>query len=1205
MRLPNSLARSRQSWLAVPLLAMFAAAAFGVFYDGGPEPKAKPAIRYGRDIRPILSDRCFKCHGGDPKSREANLRLDERESALSDRKGKRAIVPGKPEESELWHRINESDAAERMPPATSHKKQISEDEKKLIRAWIEAGAEYEPHWAFVPPVRPALPEVKNANAVRNPIDRFIIEKLESEGLEPSPEASRATLCRRLFLDLTGLPPTPEELAAFEQDKDPEYYEKWVDKLLGEEPWRTRYAERMTAPWLDVSRYADTCGIHMDAGRSIWPWRDWVIRAFRDNMPFDQFTTEQIAGDLLPGATREQKIASGFNRNHVTTDEGGAIAEEYLVEYAVDRVSTTGAVFLGLTLGCARCHEHKFDPVSQKEFYELYAFFNSIDEPGLYSQLPDANRAHEPNLRVPSPEQETSLAELNRKLGEARAAMDSPIANEAALRAAYVDELQRSSALRWELLNPKSAASAGGAQLEILGDGSVLASGPNPARDDHSIVAMMQETNCQFILLEALTHASLPGGRVGRAFNGNAVLTGIEVEAASLRDPAKTQKLQFDWAWANHEQSNGDFRIVNVMDPSDNLGWAVQGHEREGGRVAVLRSKEPFGYEGGTELRVQLQYRSVYDGHTLGRVRLSAGKSNDTILDRLPIAQGDWYQAGPFATQGGAESYEKTFGPETAFPLDLRKTFGAASSGWKHLENRRDGAVHELPGGTNVTYVARRLFAPSDRKLDVSLGSDDGVIVYVNGVETFRKVADRPAAPDQDRTTLPLRRGENTVLLKIVNTGGQAGFYYKPLQADSVMAGDLMAAALPATARASDLDAAFTLAWKLFASPEYRKRRDEVKELEGSLAKLESEIPLTMIMKELDKPRDTFVLTRGLYDHPDKKQPVSRAVPAALGALPSSAPRNRLGLAHWLVSPQNPLVARVTVNRLWEQFFGVGIVKTTEDFGAQGEWPTHPELLDWLAVEFRESGWDVKKFVKTLVTSATYRQASRGRDDVKDRDPENRWLSFFPRRRLSAEQIRDQALYISGLLVEKAGGPSVRPYQPPGLWEEVAMPQSNTRIYVRDNGDGLYRRSMYTYWKRASPPPSMLMLDAPTREFCTIRRTTTNTPLQALVLWNDEQFLEASRWLAERIVETPGGDDGKFHSLFLRCCGRPPDAQELELLRSTLDAFRQRYRGAVEDARKLLVVGASRPTTASDPSEFASWMLLCSATLSTDACISKY
>jgi hypothetical protein len=1171
---------------------------------GGAHPsgtRAGAPVRYDRDIRPILSDRCFKCHGQDAAARKADLRLDTREGLLADRKGGPVVSVGDAGASELWRRVCSHDPDEQMPPPGANMRPLSEHDRELLRRWIEQGAPYEPHWSFVTPVRPAPPTVRDGAWCRTPIDRFILARLEDAGVAPSPEADKATLVRRVFLDLTGLPPTPEEIGAFERDRRPDAYERLVDTLLTSEPYRTRYAERMAGPWLDAARYADTNGIHTDAGRQIWPWRDWVLRAYHENMPFDRFLTEQLAGDLLPDATLAQKVASGFNRNHVMTDEGGAIPEEYLVEYAVDRTATTGSVFLGLTLGCARCHDHKFDPVTQEDFYRLYAFFDSIEEPGLYSQLPDANRAFEPFIAVPTPEQERDLAALRAQIAKANEELQTPAPEEDAQRAAFLAELPARAGVSWALSRVTRAM--GGATLTIQPDQSVLASGPNPESDEHVITLRTDATGLQLIALEALTDPSLPGGRVGRNANGNAVLTGIEVEAVSVTDSTKRTKVPLEWAWADHEQADGDHRVVNALDP-DPLGWAVDAHRRTDGRAALFLAAEPFGFEGGTDVAVRLQYRSMYTHHTLGRVRLSLGRIDERGVGLLPAAMSSWYLVGPFAADSGPGGYDSAFGPEHASAIDLAQNFGAGNQFWRFDESLRDGRLNRLADGMNVVYVGRRIFCPTARSMEVSLGSDDGFRLFVNGVETASNRVERSLAADQDKATITLNRGVNTVVLKIVNTGGEGGFYWRGARVPDELAGDLAIALLPDRARSPELATRFEQAWRLAFSPTYRARRERTTGLERDLAALETKVPLTMVMKELPTPRETFVLTRGAYDKPDKNRPVQRGVPASLGTMPDSAARDRLGLAQWMTSAQNPLVARVTVNRLWEQFFGAGIVATTEDFGMQGEWPSHPELLDWLSVEFRESGWDVQHMVRLIVTSGTYRQASRVRTDVRERDPDNRLLSWFPRRRLTAEQIRDHALYVSGLLVEAFGGPSVKPYQPEGLWTEVAMPASNTRIFTRGKGDELWRRSLYTYWKRACPPPTLMNLDAPTREFCAVRRLATNTPLQALSLWNDEQFVEAARVLAQRTLGEPGTDAQRIARMFVRCTGHAPDSGELDLLARSLEGFRTRFSASPGDAAALLKVGEAPIAPGIDPAELAAWTMIANSMLNLSATITQ-
>jgi hypothetical protein len=1164
------------------------------------------APRYGRDIRPILSDRCFTCHGPDAEKRMAGLQLDTFEGATAAREGGAAIVPGDLGASELWRRITSDDDDVRMPPPSSTKKALTDAEREAIARWIEAGAVYEPHWAFEAPVRPMVPEVRDEQWARGAIDRFVLARLEAEGLAPSADASDELLVRRVFQDLTGLPPTPEELAAYAADARADRYERLVDRLLTEEPYVSRYAERMALPWLDASRYADTSGIHMDAGRSMWPWRDWVLAAYRENMPFDRFVTEQLAGDLIPNATQAQIVASGFNRNHVTSDEGGAIDEEYLVEYSVDRTATTGSVFLGLTLGCARCHDHKFDPIGQGDFFNLYAYFASIDEPGIYTQEQNAQRALEPYMAVPSEAQLARRAALDADLSSARAALAVPDPEEAAQFDAFLGEYARDAGVVWADARLEGALSTGGATITREADGSALVSGANPDRDEHVFTLRTDARDLRLVSIEALVDARLPEGRVGRAPNGNAVLTGVVAEAISIVDPTQRRSLNFEWAWADVEQSGGDFRAVNMLDARDERGWAVGAHQTEGPRVALLLADEPFGFDGGTQVVVRLQYQSVYDQHALGRVRVGFASIADAALERLPLASSGWFTTGNFEA-GRSALFDTVFGPENATDIDPAAEFDGRR--WSFAEQYADEALNELPGGQYAAYVAKDFFAPSARKLDVSLGSDDGLRIFLGGREVFANQIDRGLTADADQAAFDVPRGRHTVVFKIVNTGGQGGFYWREVLRPNELDRDLVAALLPRGLVSGEEGSGprserLLAAWRKRFSPSHTAALARVTELEAERSALEASIPRTMVMKELDERRATYVLMRGAYDAPDETRPARRGVPAALGMLPEGAPDDRLGLAQWLVGAENPLVARVAVNRLWEQFFGLGIVGTSEDFGLQGEYPTHPELLDWLAVDFRESGWDTKRLVKLVVTSSTYRQSSRVRPELLEIDPDNRLLAYFPRLRLPGELIRDQALYVSGLLVEQLGGPSVKPYQPEGLWQEVAMPSSNTREYERGMGADLWRRSVYTYWKRAAPPPSMLTFDAPTREFCTIRRNATSTPLQALVLWNDEQFVEAARVLAQRTLSETGDDRTRLARMFERCASRAPDAQELELLAQALDDFRERFAAAPDDARLLIEVGDAPTAMHLAPAELAAWTMLASTVLNLDATISR-
>ena len=1176
-------------------------------------------VRYSRDIRPLLSESCFLCHGPDSSTREADLRLDSFEEATRDLDGYAAIVPGDLEESELWYRLTTDLEDDAMPPHDSNMKPLTEAQKDLIRLWIEQGAKYEAHWAFESPVRTPLPQVKETAWPHNAIDTYLLAAMENAGVRPSPPASRATLLRRVFLDLTGLPPTPDEVDAFLNDRRPNAYERVVDRLLTEEPYVSRYAERMATPWLDAARYADTNGIHMDAGRQMWAWRDWVLRSLRDNQPFDQFVVEQLAGDLLPEPTLNQKVASGFHRNHVITDEGGAINEEYLVEYAADRTATTGAVFMGLTVQCARCHDHKFDPVSQEEYYSLFSYFNSNEEPGLYTQEQNAERAFEPYLQVPSAQQKRDQEEVAALLFALRTEMEKPSSTDAEAFDGFLDNAQSKYGVSWAASEVISATNTNGAPMTLMDDGSVLATGEVPDQENHSIVLHTQATDLRFLLLEALQDPSHFENRVGRAGNGNAVLSYIEAEAVSLQDPSLSEKLHFTWAWADSEQPNGDYDVVNLLTGSAATGWAVDAHNALGGRNALLLTEQSFGFEGGTELRVTLFYQSVFAQHSLGRVRLTPGSIESKGLAALPVADSRWYGTWPYAPEKGKPGYDQVFGPEASATLDPTKKYAPDDYSWVFVPQIKDNEVNtNLPAGQTISFAGRRLYVPSDRELELSLGSDDGIQVYLNGEMVFENRIDRGAAADQERVKLKLTAGVHTVVLKIVNTGGIGGMYWKVLPPVDELQKSMVWSLTPDRVRilgAGDLTQQLSEDWRTQHSPVYREKMERSDSLQASLDEIVASIPLTMVMKETEMPRETFVLMRGAYDLPDKERPVTRGVPKALGALPEGAPNNRLGLGMWLTAPENPLLARVTVNRFWETIFGTGIVATSADFGLQGDWPTHPELLDWLALEFQESEWDVKAIVKTMVMSRVYQQASRLRPEVTAVDPENRLLASYPRRRLGAEEIRDQALFVSGLLVEEFGGPSVKPYQPDGLWQEVAMLQSNTRFYQQGEGDDLWRRSLYTYWKRAVPPPSLLTFDAPTREFCITARGTTNTPLQALVLWNDEQFVEAARVLAQRVLmeDLPAPServqqvktmDWRITQMFRRCTGRAPEAEEMVSLRNALEAFTARYQSSPEDAAKLLAAGASMRLEELDPATLAAWTMLGNTLLSLDETISQ-
>ena len=1170
-----------------------------------PTPLAEPVhppVSYDRDVRPILTEKCFVCHGPDAGKRKSDLRLDDRVDATRTRDEGAAIVPFDARASALWKRVTSRDPDEQMPPPGDENHSLTESDLATLRTWIDNGAEYQQHWSFTRVARPAPPTPLDAAWGTNPIDSFVRVRLDEASLAPSPTADAPTLARRLYLDLTGLPPTPGEIDAFVTDTSPDRRAKLIDRLLSEEPYRTRHAQHMAVPWLDLARYADTSGLHTDAGRQNWLWRDWVIEALRANQPYDHFVNEQMAGDLLPDATQAQLVASGFHRNHVTSDEGGAINEEYLLEYAVDRVTTTGAAFLGMSIQCARCHDNKFDPVTMRDFYGMIAFFNSIEEPGVYSQIPSPTRAYEPAISVPTADQAKAIAALEGEIAQLTAQRDEVKPEDAALFDSYCKEMSGPSGISWAATQPVMATSDGGATLTIEADRSISASGTNPATDAHTITLETAATGLRIIALEALSDKGRTDDRIGRAQNGNAILDSIIVEAESIADPTKRERVPLAWAWADVEQPNDDFRATNALVERDGRVWAPNAHMEAGRRTLVFATAAPFGFEGGTRLRVRLGYDSIYGQHVLGRVRITAGAASDAFVARLPPASSAWYIAGPWQTAPGEVEYDTVRGPEAATAFDRGQKFGEYS--WRYAPGVNDGELVGLAAGPGAEFVAREIFTPSAQSLELSLGSDDGIVVYLNGAKVYERRIDRAVAADQERVTLSLRPGANVLLCKIVNTGGPGGFFHRALPAEGVLAKALIPATLDASMVRPEVHTAMLGAWRREALPSVRTIAKEIDAKSAELDLTKSEVPQTMVMKERSAPMPTFVHTRGAYDKADKDRPVERAVPAVLGALPTEAPRNRLGLAQWLVSRDNTLTARVAMNRLWTQFFGRGLVRSEDDFGLRGEWQTHPELLDWLAVEFMESGWDMQHMERLIANSSTYAQASQIREDAIARDPENRLLSFFPRQRLSAEQIRDQALFVSGLLREQTGGPSVKTYQPIGLWEEVSMPASNTRTHVLGKGDDLWRRSLYTYWKRAVPPPSLSTFDAPTREYCVTRRMATNTPLQALVLWNDEQFVEAARAAATRAIAHGGADEERLAHLFRSCTGEAPSSQLIAELTASLAAHRARYADKTADAAALAEVGETAVQEGSDPRELAAWTLVASSILASDATIVK-
>jgi hypothetical protein len=1039
-RAPRCPVAGRAGPLATVFLAGLAAGA----------ARADAPFRFDRDIRPILAENCYACHG--PGTQEAGLRLDSAEAASRGLdSGARAVVAGDTAASALVVRIRAADPDVVMPPPHS-KKALSDAQKDRLERWIAGGAVYEAHWSFQPIVRPAVPD---APAVASPIDRFLEARLAAEGLPVHGEADRATLIRRVTFALTGLPPTRDEVEIFLADPAPDAYERLVDRLLAS----PHHGEEMARHWLDAARYADTHGLHLDNERQMWAYRDWVVQSFNANLPFDRFTIEQIAGDLLPNAGRDQQIATGFSRCNVTTSEGGSINDELLFRYAVDRTATVTNVWLGLTGQCAVCHDHKFDPLSAREFYSLYAFFNSAADPGF-----DGNIATtKPTIMLPTSAEERELAELDGRLPALRQVVDDAVAT-----LAYVDPAT---------LDPKP---------EPVVEETVWLDDEFPPN------AAVQHLGAKTAWIVSDVPGEVRSGQrslervatgVGQDFYTSGaeplvVGSGAEIFAHVWLDPAAPPRaimLQFHTDGWKHRAVWGDPTAID------------------------------FGKSGTTE-------------------RFHAGP--------LPTA-GEWVRIAVPAEKVGLAAGAKLAG------FALTQCDG-------HMRWDLVGALTR----DDPTVDERRSLAAWWKKRTGQKKLDD-VPAALQGL-----VREGP-----EKTTKP----EDVARVR--------GHWLATVWRD----------------RSAEVTAAV-------------QARDEVQKAHDAL---DGRIVRTFVFNDLPQMRDSFVMVRGAYDKPGDK--VERATPAFLPPLPAleGRPPSRLDLAAWLVRADQPLTARVATNRLWQQFFGTGLVKTSEDFGLQGEPPSHPELLDWLAVEYREGGWDTRRLVKMLVTSQAFRRASHVLPEQLERDPENRLLARGPRLRLDAEQIRDNALAVSGLLVRTFGGKGVRPYQPDNIWEPVGFASSNTRNYTHDTGPSLYRRSLYTFLKRTAPPPFMSNFDAPNREQFCARRERSNTPLQALQLMNDVQHVEAARALAARAL-TEGGDDdaARIGWLVRTVLARTPEPAEAEVLAGSLAAHRARYADDSAAAGRLIAHGESKPPARLAPDELAAWTLLANTVLNLDETLTR-
>jgi uncharacterized small protein (DUF1192 family) len=1145
-----------------------------------PSPHAAVAVDFRRDVRPILAENCLLCHGPDSADRRTELRFDRRDSPFADLGGYAAVVPFAPERSRMLERIVDEESP--MPPK-EHGERLAAQDIETLRRWIESGAPWEEHWAYVAPTRPALPQLPASLATwpRNAIDSFVAARLAAEGLVPAREASREALLRRVTFDLTGLPPAISEIDAFVADASEDAYERVVERLLAS----PAHAEHLARDWLDAARYGDTHGYHLDNERSIWRYRDWVIDAFAANMPFDRFTLEQLAGDLLPDADLDSRIATGFLRCNPTTAEGGLIEEEYLVKYAVDRLETVSTVWLGSTLACAQCHDHKYDPFSQREFYEFLAFWNNIKERGSDDNI--ANPA--PFVVAPTREQAARLAALDSEIAALEVELDAADPRSDAAQAQFEAEVAAQAARDWQVPAAMVVTSRGGATFERLTDGSFLASGANPGADVFVLEFETGGESLAGLRLEALRHASLGGG-AGRAENSNFVLGEIELfvaprDGGDVADHARTPLVA---ALADFAQPG--FPIESAIDGNGATGWA--GEFRHEDRMAWFAPERPLATPGGARVRLVLRFETQHPRHAIGRLRIA------TSAAESPIVAGPWRSFGPVP----AESYEAALG--RGLPPS-EADFAAVAAG--------EGGVIRFPGDRSSVFLRRELRVPSRRQAILAFGSDDGVRIWLDGEPVHASDGRRSLVANQERVTLGLEAGRHDLLVLVANDAGDFAFQSR-LEAESRHGLPLpLEAALERAALAIDPEDAPPAAIAKSLRREFRRARDpgfaaplgKQQELRRERAALEAALPTTLVAAEDEMRRAAHFLIRGQYDQ--KGEAVTPGVPAVLPPLPApgDAPRSRLDLARWLVDPAHPLTARVAVNRVWQRLFGTGIVATVEDFGLRGEPPSHPELLDWLATEFVASGFDLRHLIRTIVRSSTYRQDSRLDPALRERDPANRLLARGPRQRLDAEAIRDALLASSGLLVPQLGGPSVKPYQPDGVWQAVAYPSSNTAQYAQGMGDALHRRSLYTFWKRTAPPPALAAFDAPSRESCTVSRSRTNTPLQALALMNDVQAVEAARFLAQRMLQEGGADDAARLAFGFRVAttrrAEPREIETLEVLRRAAEA---KYRSDPQAGAALLAVGEKPRDPALDAVAHATYTLVASALLNLDETISK-
>lgn len=1058
------------------LIFIYSISACSSSYEGEENfEKALPnQVDYNFHVKPILSDRCYACHGPDEKTREADLRLDLEEEAfaeLSESEGKFAIKSGNPEKSEIYHRIYSEDEDLQMPPPSSNLS-LTDYEKAILTKWIDQGADWKPHWAFIPPEKPSKPRIKEKKWVRNEIDQFILAKLEENKIKPSPEADKIKLLRRVYVDLTGLYPTPQEIEVFLADQSPNAYEQAVDRLLAS----NAYGERMALEWMDVARYADSHGLHADGWRLMWPWRDWVIKAFNENMPYDQFITKQLAGDLLENPSRDDILATAFQRNHPMTGEGGVVDEEFRLGYVMDRTNTTATAFMGLTMECAQCHDHKFDPISQKEYFQMTAFFNNVKELGMTGD--DGN--YGPMLMLPSAKKEQQLEEIHQ-------AIEGEVGQLTAQKK-YISETQ-------DFINKLSKV------------------GPPKAKFRYP--------------LDRFNNKLIDGNKKARFAGNPELVPGRHGKAIRLEGNFEYMDLDD----AGQFESYDHFSISMWVKPDS------------AGKVQTLAANSG-------------DKNNFWRGWIL-----EMDSSNNPYLQLI-------------------HSYPHNY-------IDQQSMHRLEAGKWNHLVATYDGS-----------------------------GKAAGIHFYING----KKAPGKTRYDHLYKSTLTIRSGDHALSKRPIRIGrsyrgftGEYGIFtgaFDEIQFFDETLSELEARQLfdPTTIES------------ILKSPEehqqllaeyYFLRRDDksnslrsnLKDLRKNLLQAREDIPEVMVMEEMPAPRQAFVLARGQYDAPEEK--VFPNTPKAVLDFPQDLPKNRLGLAQWLTAPGHPLTARVTVNRYWQMIFGKGIVQSPQDFGNQGNLPTHPELLDWLSMDFVEHGWNVKHLLKTMVMSATYRQTSKARNDLLEIDPQNNLYARGASFRLQAEFIRDHALAASGLLSDSVGGPSAKPYQPEGLWIELGNFSAKLLHYKPDSGNALYRKSMYTFIRRTSPPPAMRTFDVPNRNICVVKRENTNTPLQALVLMNDPQFVEAARVLAERIQSSDNTDiSSQINQGFQLVCGREGNPEELKVLMELFQSEKERFKADQEQANSLLAIGESVTNTNLDPAHTAALTMVCNTLFNYDEAYMK-